>query len=115
MPCLANHQRANAGRRNRKLAIIDVGRCAVHRCDRAALVRDLKPDEVGGKIVDRQVGTGCAKGQTRLLKLNEIDARLEVVEVFQIDPGCAEQCRSEMPQFLGIGRPKDRKAVQGVG
>ena len=56
-----------------------------------ALVRDLEPDEVGREMVDREVGAGRAEGQPGFLKLDEIDARLEVLDVSQIDPGRAEE------------------------
>jgi hypothetical protein len=111
MPCLTNRPRGNAERSDRKLARVDVGHHTAGRRGRAALERDLKPDEVGREIIDRQVTAGRAEGQTYLLKLNEIDARLEVFDVFQIDPGRAEQVRSELPQLLGIGSPKDRKTM----
>ena len=111
----ANNPRRDIGRRNRKLAIVDVGRHAFRGRGRAALERDLKPDEVGRSMVDRDVAAGRTKGQPNLLQPDEVDARLEVVGVFQIDADRAEQRRGELPQLFGIGSPKDRKMVQQVG
>jgi len=77
-------------------------------------VRDLQPDEIGRKIVDCKVSSGRTESEARLLQLDEIDAGLEAVEASQVDAGSAEQCRTEMAQFLGIGSTKHRKTVQGI-
>jgi hypothetical protein len=75
----------------------------------------LQTDEVGRKTAYRQVTVGPAERQTYILKLDEIYARLEILDVFQFDPGCAEQTGCKTPQFFGTGRPEHRETVQWVG
>ena len=51
VPCFANRPRSNAGRRDRQLARADIGHGAAGRRGRAALQRDLQPDEVGRDMI----------------------------------------------------------------
>jgi hypothetical protein len=41
--------------------LVDVDRPALEGGGRAASMRDLKPDEIGRKIVDREIGRGRAE------------------------------------------------------
>jgi hypothetical protein len=66
-------------------------------------------------MVRRQVAAGRTKGEGDFLELEQIDARIETRDVAQIDADGAEQSRTKLSQLLGIGGPKNRKTMQGVG
>jgi hypothetical protein len=66
-------------------------------------------------MVRGQIAACRAKGEGGFPELDQVDTRIEVIDVAQIDADSAEQSRTKLSQFLGVGGPKNRKAMQGVG